>query len=265
MRNFLKDIHIVGVTMGCREGNVIRYCLDDLVKYCDEVIIVLDNYDKETENAVKNYAKKGVNIFYSTFPIDEKINKEIGALKRRHRDHQGAIREQVLIEARKIHEKRPIDILLWPDGDEIFTCELPEFLTDFWNGDKKAMFMRTVTPFDSFKILRRRSIFSHARIFKYRPDMTAIPYRNRTFYYPFEKGEAMKSKYALIHLALLTKHIRAVRDSYVGRGTSDKDDDLWFLDKDIRKMTASEIKKARSRPPDTTISQYLKHGNKILG
>ena len=37
MREFLKDIKIVGATLASREGQLIRYCLDNLIEYCKSI------------------------------------------------------------------------------------------------------------------------------------------------------------------------------------------------------------------------------------
>ena len=55
MRNYLKNINIMGCTMVYRERERCIITLDWLYDNCDQVLIVLDNWDKETENIVKEY------------------------------------------------------------------------------------------------------------------------------------------------------------------------------------------------------------------
>lgn len=257
MRNFLTDIHIAGVTMAFREGNLIRYCLDDLIKYCDRVVIILDNYDKKTEKIVLEYRDKykKVTVFYSKVP--RLIIEKTGELRKRLNYRQGEIRDQVLRKLEELHKEEKIDLLLWPDGDEIFTKELGERLTTFWNSKIKVLYPKFITLYDSFKIIKQRSIFPHARIFKYRPDMTAIPYRSRTFYRPFERGEAARMPFGIIHLALLTEENRKFRQIYFSTAlVRARDDVLWFLDKDAREMSNVEFLRVLRTKPNSTIYEY---------
>ena len=257
MRDFLTDIRIVGVTMAFREGELIKYCLDDLLKYCDEVLVQLDNYDGKTEKVVLDYQEKykKLKVIYSRYPRLEE--KDSLTMKKRLDYHQDEIRDSVLRELRRMNIKKKIDILLWPDGDEVFNRELPSVLEDFWRREKKVIYCGTVTPFGGFKMMRKRSIFPHCRIFKFQKEMTAVPYRCRCFYHPFLRTEAMKIRYLIIHLALLNDERLEFRKLYTGSEGIIADDDLFVLAKDIREMTMEEIRKVKQTLPILTIHNYL--------
>ena len=110
MRNFLTDIRIVGATMAFREGELIRHCLDQLLSICDEVMVMLDNYDEKTEKIVKSYAEKYDNfsiIYSKEVPrLSEEDERVEGNLKRRLKSNRGQIRDQVLRGVEKIHKRR---------------------------------------------------------------------------------------------------------------------------------------------------------------
>ena len=78
MRKVLNNLNIVGATLVYSEGNQCRMTIEWLCNFCDKVIVLLDNYNSDTENIVLEYKKKfpdKVNIIYSTVPIDEDRNK----------------------------------------------------------------------------------------------------------------------------------------------------------------------------------------------
>lgn len=118
MRNYLKKINIIGCVMVYQEGDVCRWSLDWLVKNCNEVIVLLDNYNSYTENIILEYKKKypnKINMIYSTVPIDK--NRNSGSyIKQRFKNYQANIREQVAIELRKMHKKKEIELVVWMDS-----------------------------------------------------------------------------------------------------------------------------------------------------
>lgn len=254
MREFLKNIHVVGATMAFREGDLVRYCIDDLLRHCDRVLVQLDNSDEATEEAVGSYGDR-IRTVRSGYPrLDDETD---GRLKRRLNSHQDEIRDRLLRELGRMNRETPIDLLMWPDGDEVFTDWLwQEHLTEFWENDAmQVLFTGSVTPFERMDIARSGGIVSHARIFKYRPDMTAIPYRSRCFYRPFDRSEAYKVGRTMVHLALLTEESREFRKLYLGTGRPDRTS-LWKMPDDVRRLAPSEIRRAFRRPPVCTTQQY---------
>jgi len=262
MRDFLKDLYIVGATLAFREGKLIKYCLRDLKKYCDYIVVVLDNYDRKTEKVVLSYKNKYPNLFtvaYSGVGLFKgKALLKRASLKRRLNAKQDKIRGRVLEEVKKINEKRKIDLLIFPDGDEVFTKYFPKVLKAFWEMEKKkVLFLKPSTVFDSFKIMKRRTLASHAKVYKYRDDMSTTPYRFRGFYQPFKMGTGIKRKFYMVHLPFLTKKMMEFRKHYTGR-TIGGGEDLWELEKDIRDMCPSEVIKTRRKPPSFTVAEYYK-------
>lgn len=249
-----------------REQEIIRYCLDDLIKYCDKVLVLLDNYDKETEKIILEYRHKfpQMRVIYSKIESSEK-DEEHGTLKCRLNHKQGEIRDQVLREIFKMNKEEKIDLLVWPDGDEIFTDYLwHEELPKFWqNNNLDVLFTGSITPFNSFKAVRNKGIVAHAKIFKYRSDMTALPYRNRCFYHPFIRDKAKKIGKTLIHLALFNDEIRALRrQCYHGNMTRLDGTNLWQMPNDIRKLTPAEVVKAFKAKPFCSTQEYYADPNK---
>jgi len=52
---------------------------------------------------------------------------------------------------------------------------------------------------DSFKAFKERTLAPHTKVFKYRPDMSTVPYRFRGFYQPFKSNEILTIKYAILY------------------------------------------------------------------
>jgi hypothetical protein len=259
MRSFLKDINIVGCTMAHREGDLLRFCIDDLLKYCNSVVIQLDNNDEKTLKVAEEYmfTHNNVYVVYSGVSVESKEGK--GKVKDRLKNRQGEIRDSLLRKIKIFNENEKIDLLLWPDADEVFISNFDEYLVHFWESDKKVFSAGFFTVYDSFQVLRQRTIFSHCRAFKYDDKMTAVPYRHRCLYNPFVREDATKWSYTMIHLALLTEENRKMRDMYT-HGISDTDDNVWLLPKDIREMRRGELLRiVQHTVPDTTIVKYLKN------
>lgn len=259
MRNFLKDIFICGGVLAFREGKLIRYCLNNLIKYCDHIVVVLDNHNKETEKIVLSYKKKHPGLFTVVYSgLGRYEPARLGALKSRLNRKQARIRQRVLDEVSKLNEKQKVDILLFPDADEIFTKYLPDLLIKFWEGDKKVISMRPITIFDSFNIIRKHTLIPHCRIFKYQPEISTAPWRHRCFYQPFTYEDMTIDHYVLVHLPLLSRKTREYRRFYTGRtGKWCAEYGLWKTEKDVRKMSVAEVKELLQKPQDFTTNEYL--------
>ena len=248
----------VGATLAFREGDLIRYCLDDLLKYSKYVVVVLDNYDKKTENVVLEYKKKyNIIVSYSTVERTSLAGESnSGRMKSRLNAKQSRIRQQILDEVKKIHEKESVDILIWLDADECFTDYFPQELERFLKSNKKMMAMRPVTVYDSFKLARSRTLIPHGKVFKYTPEMSAIGYHGKGRYLPFTGEDVLKSIWVLVHLPLLTKEYRNFRNHYVGKRSESSDEySLFDLGEDVRRLSPQQIAKLLIKPIGT-IKQY---------
>lgn len=263
MRTFLKKLYIVGAVLVFREGYLIKYCLNDLLKYCNTVLVLLDNYDEKTERIVLAYQKKYKDRFIVAYSNLEgttrKEEKHVHAsMKRRLNNRQPEIRGRVLEEVKKLHKKKKIDLLIFPDADECFTDYFPFILKRFWYAkDKKVLFIKPITVIDGFDAFKGRTLAPHTKAFKYRPDMSTNPYRFRGFHQPFKYEEAMTIKNGYVHLAFLNKKITLFRKQYSGR-VMRPDDEVWILDKDVRRFSPAELTKIRRQKPTMLLKDYLK-------
>lgn len=246
MRNILQNIEVVGATMVYREGNKCKECIDWLCDFCDRVIILLDNYDSITKNIIleyKNNFPDKINIIYSSEPVIEYKNEISGQIKKRLKLRQQYIREQVIVGLKKMHKEKPIDLLYWPDSDEIPINEFPRYLEEFWNNKEyDSMAVGFLEVYDSFKLLISQGMAPHLRVFKFREDMTALPYKQRCFHYPYCNKRPWKVRNLIIHLCHFTEERRAFRKFICNQDMiAEKPREAWILPKDIRKMTVSEI------------------------
>lgn len=267
-RNFLPNVEIVGATMVYRERCQCCHCLDQLYEYCDRVVILLDNYDKETEQIILGYKNKypdRTHITYSTTPVGDR-NEIRGQQKRRFKLEQARIREQMIKELKKLHEQKSIDLLLWWDSDEIAIDEFPKYLTEFWKNNRHSwMMLGFVEPFDNFRMITSSRMAPHGRVFKYNPEMTIYPWVGRTRYHPYFNTRPWKLRHVVLHLCHFTKEYRERRAFFDnGRGEDLWDKNLWILPKNVKEMTAQEIADyqpgAHQRPskyPPITVKEYL--------
>ena len=259
MRNFLKDLYIVGAVQVFREGKLIRYGINDLMKYCDHIVILIDNEDKRTRDIALRYKRKYKDYFticWSGVPrsVKEK-EKKPGHIKHRAKHTKNYSKGVVLYELRKLNKKRKIDILIFHDADEMFTDHFPKVLEKFWESNKSALAVRLVQPFDDFYTIYEHRAFPHFRIFKYRDDMRAFPTRFRQLFFPFTSRDAMGHNYSMIHLGSFTEEMRQLHKRWTGREPN-PEYRLWKTDKDIRKMSPEEIGKVLKSPHFLTRREY---------
>lgn len=246
MRNYLKTIEIVGATMCYQEGEQCRWALDWLVANCDRVCVLLDNWDVNTEGIVLEYKEKYpgvVSVFYSDEPVREYKNEVQGQIKKRFKLRQNYIRERVIAALRKMHEEKAIDLLVWPDSDETFTEDFPNYLEKFWEQkNHNFMVLGFLEPFESFRIIMSHRMAPHGRVYKYNPLMTAQPYQTRTVYHPYENGHPWKVRNLVLHMCHFKDRDRARRQFFDNRDWyTECPRWLWLLPKDVRKMTVEEI------------------------
>jgi len=63
MRTFLQDIKIIGAMLISREGNILHYTIPSLLRWCDWVLIMLDNEIKnqeESPNIIEEFTQTGL-------------------------------------------------------------------------------------------------------------------------------------------------------------------------------------------------------------
>ncbi len=237
MRKVLQKIEVVGAVLVYQEGDIIRWSLDYLYNFCDRVLIILDNYNEYTKNIVFEYRDKYPEktvIGYSKEPVQDGMNKVTGRTKKRFKLRQSHIREWVIRELKKMHDTKPIDLLIWPDSDEIFVDSFPKLLEDFWHNQKEYDYMMLgfIEVYDSFRIILNQRMAPHGRVWRYRPDMSAQPYRARTRYNPYKRGYKLRN--VVVHLCHLTEKQRVFRRFSTHRDEREENRVVWFLPEDVR-------------------------------
>jgi len=96
----IKDIKIIGAMLVSREGEILHYTIPGLLKWCDWILLMMDNEDEETKKIVLDYKKKypdKIQVSYSGFlrTTPEQEARPMGLFKR-FRTLQAKIRETVL-------------------------------------------------------------------------------------------------------------------------------------------------------------------------
>lgn len=242
MRNFLNNLCIVGATNCWEEGETLKYCVDNLLKWCDYVVLTMDNPNQETEDLVKKYAEKYPSIIRYNYSDVPKL-KHADLIRRREKVNRSRLVESKLALVKKIHaEDRPVDILLNPDSDEVYTDYLPTLLKDFWQSDYDCIFIKSIDIFQDFNIIQSRGLMSHFRICKYRPDTSFTPRRDRTYYYPYNKPwKGVIGTY--VHFSHLTA-LKGLRTRIDKRQLVDvhPETKLWKINKPAWELTPKEYK-----------------------
>lgn len=213
-RDFLEDIDIVGVMLVSRYEAILDCTIPHLLRWCDWVLIVLDNENQEVTNKVfafkEKYDKRIIVIRSSAPPLSPKEEEEPRSGKARWSVWKGNIRDDVFVFFKRwlmFDESRNIDMVIWPDHDEIFNEYFPELLKEFWNCDKyRAIAMKPVEVFRSMSTIKICDMSPHIRVFKYDSSLSALPYRHRAFYQPLTPKQLMRSNYVLTHLAYLNDY-----------------------------------------------------------
>ena len=196
MRKFLTDIQIVGTMLVSRCGKILHYSIPSLLKYCDWILIIMDNENEKTRRIVWEYKEKypdKIRLAISGFkPATQEQEETPGGLFERFRPLQPYIRDKLFqfLHMEVKHGKK-IDLILCPDSDECFNASLPEVLVDFWKSDKKGLYCKHISAYDKLNILVAKRQPGTVIAFKYDPKLSAIPYRNWNICYPLEKDELL--------------------------------------------------------------------------
>jgi len=268
-RDFLQDVNIAGAMLVARCGDILHHSIPNLLKWCNWVLIMLDNEDEYTTNIVNEYKAKypdRIRIAHTGFPraTPEQENEPRG-LFHRFKPLQGPIRETVFKYFRDCEDAgEKVGMIIWPDSDEIFSDSMPDLLTDFWGkADKRAVTMKPVDVFGDMNTIHNRSMTGHTRVFKYFRELTAIPYRTACCHRPLTKQDRMGDVRRLIHLSSLTPEKRDWRVKHwkPHLGMSEA---LWKLPKPIYQMSPVEIHDTLHREPDLTVEEYLRGGDKRM-
>jgi len=272
-RDFLTDVTIVCGVLVSRAGNILHYTIPNWLKWCDWVLIVFDNEDEKTKQIVLDYQRKYPNrirIEHSGFkPIIKRLAGRPIGFRQRFMSMRGPLKDTVLSYFRKaVFNGEKVDILIYPDSDEIFTDSLKDVLINFWQDKRiKAVFMKPLNVFGDLKTITNRSMGKHIRILKFFTDLTAIPYRGFCFYNPLEMKDCIINKWVMVHLNNLMPETRGWRAK--NWRLIDKKEvlkhPLWSLDKVVTKMKPRAIQKVFRTKTNLNIGKYLNINKQIYG
>jgi len=228
MRNYLKNLNIVGALNVWAEGEIIRYAIESLLFHCNILCITMDYSDKRTKDIVTYYQCKYLNrIFTNTtehrLPPPNKepfIDKERGVkwrIMRRQKDNIGLIKQAAFDLVLEQHKKKPIDLLYFMDSDEMLTVHAGKTIEEFWESEVDTLFIRPIECWDDITVICSQGLISHARIYKYKPEITSIPHSKQDYYLPYRKKRNIwKKPYNYVHLARLTKENQKLREELRG-------------------------------------------------
>lgn len=274
MRTYLTNINIVGAVSCFQEREQCHWSIDWLVNNCDKVVIMLDNYDPETENIILEYKSKyqdKIEIIYSQEPVRKERNLIDGQIKKRWKIRQPYIREQLVEKLRKIHKEKPIDLLIWPDSDETFINEFQKYLEEFWNNrPERYMMCGFVEVFENFETIVYQKLSPHGRVWKFIPEMSCLPYTTRTINNPYKNEKGWKVRNLVVHMCHYNEEYRRRRQHFDNTPWLQESLDypVWLLPKNVKNMSISEIAEyqpgahgAPSKYPPTTLREYIKINN----
>lgn len=244
-----KNIVVVGAIMVSRNHELLDITISDLLKRCAWIIIQLDNESKEVEEKVYEFQKKYYDrIFVRRSSITDTVLTKSGrelTYRKRCKQIKGWIREDVFINLRRILEwNKPgydkIDILLFPDSDQIFTDYLPELLEKFWESEYKAISMIPIEVVGDMKTIQRTVLGHHVHILKYNKDFHAFPWRHFALYHPLSPSDLMRANYYSVHLPYLTEDLRNWRKENWKEFDAEKSQ-LYKLPKSAEQMRPEEV------------------------
>lgn len=265
-REFLTDVNIWGALLVARCGDILHHSIPCLLKYCDKILLMQDNIDEYTQKIVEDYKRKypdRIELSETGFPrATPEQEKSVKGLFHRFKPLQGPIREKVFEYMRERNKEKKVDILIFPDSDEIFSDSFKELLIVFWSRPEiKGLTMKPVDVFGDMNTIHSRSMTGHTRCLKFFPELTAIPYRTACYYRPLTKTNRMGSNRVLIHLASLTLKKREWRNKH-WKPNARNSEALWKLPREITKMDPNELREILLREPDMTVEEYLRGGDK---
>jgi hypothetical protein len=247
---------MLGVTMLFKEGNLCRQTIEFLIDKCDYVLLAMTNYDEETLSIAKEYSILFPDKVFVVKVECGEFFKCDAELKKHFIRNQSEVRENVIGEIRKFWEGKKFDILTFIDSDEVFSDSFDSILEKFWNSDCDRMMVNYATPYDGYDKLVNENFVKHARVFKYNPEMSALPVHTRTRYNGYKKD--FKARMIGIHLDLFDKERRAFREMVSGRKIS-SDYRIWDMGEDVRKMSPAEILGKLRGSEGIRLEEYLKN------
>lgn len=263
-------IKIWGALLVSREGGLLNVVIPSLMKYCNNLLIVMDNEDECTKRIVLEYQNKYSNIikvgFSGILRATELQENEKRGLFKRFKPLQGVVRDTVIQQFHELAKNgEKIDIIIWPDGDEVLTVETPRVIENFLErSDKIAVITRPITVFGDMQTITECAMAGHARMFRLVSTLTAVPKRSYCRHFPITRENALSPKWKFIaHLATATREKIAWRYSHWTTGLPPLNAPLWRLKKNVMQLTQEELDATFLEKPRTTVGEYLKNNNII--
>lgn len=247
MRNFLTNINIVGGVGVWSEGEICRYAIESLISLCDRVVIMMDNSDEKTRSIVIEYKNKYPDIIVIGENNLPSV-KEGESIMRRQKQYEGEIIQAAFDLIRKVHEEKPIDILLFIDSDEMFTDSFPALLEDFVTRKEDTIFIRPIEVYGWMDVVCDKGLVAHAKVYKYVPEISSLPYSKQNYYLPYRiNRNIIKAPWHFVHVARLTQENRDLRIAIRGRHSS-PDNKLRRVGKPAYQLTPEEHEKIIDHP-----------------
>lgn len=246
----INDKIIVGTMLVSQQVDILEISVNNLLKWCDWILLMMDNQNKEVEEKVYELQRKYYNkIWVRQSSIPHKLFSRSGnelTYHKRWKSIKGVVRNDVFINLRNILDTRmkgyeKIDILLFADSDVIFTNYLPELLNKFWLSDKKAISMQHIDVVNDFYTIRKSNIGHHCHIFKYNEELAGLPRRFYAMYYPLRGEDLMSVENYSVHLAYFNDKIRKWRNDN-WKNINLEGEKLYKLPRSVEKMSSDEIK-----------------------
>ena len=256
--NMINDKVVVGAMCVGRDVDMLNITIHNLLKYSDWVVLLLDNETPEVMQLVLDYQRKYYGKIWlrrSSFP-HEIVRGPTKSLDHRHRWKaiKGYVRDEVFFHIRRILDLKSdkyskIDILLFPDQDEIFTDYLPELLEKLWDSNKQGVSLKMVHVVNDMFTIKQDLMGPHFHIMKYTRELRGYPWQFFNMFHPITGSQIMKVNYYSVHLPYLTTSSRKFRDENWKKLRLDGAQ-LWTLDKSVVEMSPKEISDTFLRKPD---------------
>ena len=216
MRNYLQNLNICGGVGVWSEGEICRYAIESLLSICDTVFITCDYSDDKTQQIVDGYKSKypdRIIVGDTSARVPSPVGMTLPQIMGRQKTYCGQLIECNFDMVKEYHKTHPVDIIIFIDSDEMFTTNIPKVLEKFWNTpDIDTIFIKPIEIQNDIHIITSQGLVSHAKIYKFVPEITAIPYSAQNFYQPYRKYRRIwKESWNFVHLARLTEENRKLR------------------------------------------------------
>lgn len=249
MRNYLKDLNIVGGMMVWSEGEICRHGIETLLEHCNKVVITMDYSDDKTKNIIIEYKNKYPDIIITgitdgKIPPTPMLCESNGhAIMSRLKQYSGELVQCNLDLIKRQHAKKPIDLLYFIGSDEMFTDNIGNVVTKFWESTADTLFIAPIEVYLDMHVICDRGLISHAKIYKYVPEISAVPYSQQNYYLPYRKVRNIwKEPYNFVHLSKLTEENIKLRNMIRTENT-DPETKLRRIPKEAYKLTPKEVYK----------------------